>query len=194
MAETPRRNRILEAGLREFSERGLSGARTAAIAEFAGVNKQLIFYYFGSKDGLYASVLSDYLLGPIAEPATSESVGAPVERLRAILSAFLDNLGGRPEVTPLLLRALAESGDGRDAVLTALGDLEDSLAAIVTGGQGHGYVRDDADPRVAAAQIVSLMLGYLVRVGAGTRRGPSREGRARWTDEVSDLVTRALRW
>lgn len=37
----------------EFSERGYAGARVAAIAERAGVNKQLISYHFGGEQGLY---------------------------------------------------------------------------------------------------------------------------------------------
>lgn len=51
------RARILAAGRAEFSEKGLSGARVNAIADAAGVNKQLLYYYFGSKESLYAEVL-----------------------------------------------------------------------------------------------------------------------------------------
>ena len=51
------RTRILEAAVREFSENGLAGARTEQIAEAAGVNKALLYYYFKSKDALYAAAL-----------------------------------------------------------------------------------------------------------------------------------------
>lgn len=51
------RLRILEAACAEFSEKGLGGARVNAIAERAGVNKQLIYYYFDDKERLYATVL-----------------------------------------------------------------------------------------------------------------------------------------
>ncbi len=54
-AET--KTRILEAALREFSENGLAGARTEQIAAAAGVNKALLYYYFESKDKLYAAAL-----------------------------------------------------------------------------------------------------------------------------------------
>ena len=52
------RTRILEAALREFSANGLAGARTERIAEGAGVNKALLYYYFRSKDALYAARLA----------------------------------------------------------------------------------------------------------------------------------------
>jgi len=51
------RVRILEAAVRQFSENGLAGARTEQIAEDAGVNKALIYYYFKSKDALYTAAL-----------------------------------------------------------------------------------------------------------------------------------------
>lgn len=40
----------------EFAAHGYSGARTGAIAERAGVNQQLIWYYFDSKEGLYQAI------------------------------------------------------------------------------------------------------------------------------------------
>jgi TetR/AcrR family transcriptional regulator len=54
-AET--RDRILDAAVREFSENGLAGARTEQIAAAAGVNKALLYYYYESKDKLYAAAL-----------------------------------------------------------------------------------------------------------------------------------------
>src|SRR5271170_1647867 len=55
--QTPKR--ILRAAIREFSAHGLSGARTDAIAELAGANKALLYYYFKSKKGLYEAALEE---------------------------------------------------------------------------------------------------------------------------------------
>ena len=52
-----RRQRLLEAALEEFASRGPAGARVESIARAAGVNKQLITYYFGGKEGLYREML-----------------------------------------------------------------------------------------------------------------------------------------
>ena len=51
------RARILDAAIGEFSENGLAGARTEQIAEAAGVNKALLYYYFQGKEALYAAAL-----------------------------------------------------------------------------------------------------------------------------------------
>ena len=53
------RARILEAATNEFSANGLAGARTERIAEAAGVNKALLYYYFRSKQELYNAALEE---------------------------------------------------------------------------------------------------------------------------------------
>jgi TetR/AcrR family transcriptional regulator len=53
------REAILKAAIREFSAHGLSGARTEAIAESAGANKALLYYYFKSKKGLYDAAIEE---------------------------------------------------------------------------------------------------------------------------------------
>ena len=49
--------RILEAAKREFARGGMGGARVDVIAEKARANKRMIYHYFGSKEGLFQTVL-----------------------------------------------------------------------------------------------------------------------------------------
>lgn len=65
------RARILEAATNEFSANGLAGARTERIAEAAGVNKALLYYYFRSKQELYNAALEE-----LAEQVVSSSLSA----------------------------------------------------------------------------------------------------------------------
>ena len=55
----PERTRaaILQAATREITSKGLNGARVDTIATRAGVNKRMIYHYFGDKEGLYLAVL-----------------------------------------------------------------------------------------------------------------------------------------
>ena len=48
---------ILEVALAEFAEKGLAGARIDEIAAATQTSKRMIYYYFGSKEGLYLAVL-----------------------------------------------------------------------------------------------------------------------------------------
>jgi AcrR family transcriptional regulator len=53
------RAQILTAAIAEFSQHGFEGARVDAIAQRSSMNKQAIYYYFGSKDGLYSAALEN---------------------------------------------------------------------------------------------------------------------------------------
>ncbi|MFJ1760863.1 TetR/AcrR family transcriptional regulator [Amycolatopsis sp. NPDC088138] len=54
----PERTRrlIVDAAVAEFAQHGYAGARTSTIAARAGVNQQLISYYFDGKEGLYQAI------------------------------------------------------------------------------------------------------------------------------------------
>ncbi|HEY4298675.1 MAG TPA: TetR family transcriptional regulator [Paraburkholderia sp.] len=64
-AEQTRQN-ILDVATGEFSMMGLAGARVDAIAERTQAAKRMIYYYFGSKEGLYKAVL-EKVYGDIRE-------------------------------------------------------------------------------------------------------------------------------
>ena len=51
------REKIVNVALREFSSKGLSGARVDRIANLAKTSKNMIYYHFGSKEGLYQEVM-----------------------------------------------------------------------------------------------------------------------------------------
>jgi AcrR family transcriptional regulator len=50
---------ILEVAAAEFGEKGLAGARIDEIAALTQTSKRMIYYYFGSKEGLYLAVLEE---------------------------------------------------------------------------------------------------------------------------------------
>jgi TetR/AcrR family transcriptional regulator len=86
---------ILTAALDEFSAHGPAGARIDRIAAGAGVNKRMIYHYFGSKDGLWAALLADQL-------GTETADAAPGLSLADYLAAASRAIAERPYVTRLL--------------------------------------------------------------------------------------------
>ena len=56
-ADSSRRERILLTAIDQFAEKGFAAVRIDEIAAEADANKQLIYYYFGGKSGLYDSAL-----------------------------------------------------------------------------------------------------------------------------------------
>jgi TetR/AcrR family transcriptional regulator len=90
-ANGDRKQAILEAAIREFSAKGFSGARVDAIACSARANKQLIYYYFDSKVGLYEAVLGQL----IARSSERMDVGDPHPSVSAAVKAHIDRLLGQ---------------------------------------------------------------------------------------------------
>ncbi|WP_433478749.1 TetR family transcriptional regulator [Spirillospora sp. CA-142024] len=71
------KQRILEAATAEFAEYGLAGARVDRIATRAGANKQLIYAYFGSKEGLFDSAIEANIVQLLdAVPFTADDLPA----------------------------------------------------------------------------------------------------------------------
>ena len=92
------RNAIMAGALVEFAEQGLAGARMDAIAAAAGVNKALLYYYFRSKDELYAAVLDEFFRRLDARIGRALESGASAsERLLFYARAHFD-VGGRVTV------------------------------------------------------------------------------------------------
>src|SRR4051794_12287818 len=55
------RAKIIAAARQEFSEKGFNGARVDKIAECAGVNKRMLYYYYDTKENLYHEVLQEIM-------------------------------------------------------------------------------------------------------------------------------------
>ena len=51
------RKRILDAAEAEFAEKGLYGTRVDEIAARSGINKRMMYVYFGNKEELYMTIL-----------------------------------------------------------------------------------------------------------------------------------------
>jgi TetR/AcrR family transcriptional regulator len=97
------RNKLLTAARREFADRGLAGARVDDIAARAGVNKQLVYHYFGDKDALYLAVL-EWVYEEIREQERKLNLeGLPPEQaIRKLVASSFDHLAAHPDFIVLL--------------------------------------------------------------------------------------------
>jgi TetR/AcrR family transcriptional regulator len=113
--------RILEAAVQQFSENGLAGARTEQIAEAAGVNKALLYYYFKGKEDMYAAALESVAEGVLASNmAVFDAGGSAGERfLRSTLSHF-DRLHTNPGFQSLMQQEMVRLHRGEAYALSPL--------------------------------------------------------------------------
>jgi AcrR family transcriptional regulator len=174
------RQRILDAALAEFAAKGFAGARVADIAERAGLNQQLISYYFGGKEGLYAELLARW---HEREVELDDSAGT----LADLVVAYLDANCDQPDMARLLVWD----------ELTAHGDVEvrpgeAPEVADVRRRQQAGEVAADLDPgflllalmgAVAAGVTMPRMAARVTGVDPA-----SPEFAARYREELRRLV------
>ena len=91
------RAELLEVATQVFSEQGLSGARVDVIAERTRTTKRMIYYYFGSKLGLYRAVLEDAYRGiRQAEQELHAPDLPPVDAVRGIAEFTFDHHHAHP--------------------------------------------------------------------------------------------------
>jgi TetR/AcrR family transcriptional regulator len=103
------KEKILEASLDEFAEKGYDGSRVDKIAEKAGVNKALIYYHFQSKEGLYEAVI-DFLFQK-AIPAKMDLPNASVrENFLHMMRQFLVFLHVNPYFVKIMDQTVNKEG------------------------------------------------------------------------------------
>lgn len=148
------RERILESAMAEFGAKGYSGARTAGIAARAGVNQQLISYYFGGKQGLLEELRRRWQQ---IEASIVTSDASFEDSVAAHLDAMLD----RPDWARLVVwQALgdcpfAEAGEQERFAATQRLRIAEAVAKIGL-RQRAGEVTAEIDPGFA------LLVTYVV--------------------------------
>jgi TetR/AcrR family transcriptional regulator len=139
------RERIVAAAMAEFADKGYAGARVRSIADRAGVNSQLISYYFGGKEGLYQEILRTWHQREAGMEAEALSLG---DAVAAYLQAGFD----QPELMRIFIwEGLAGPAPSDDS-WESDGEAPEVLAFRER--QAAGEIADDIDP---AYLLVALM-------------------------------------
>jgi TetR/AcrR family transcriptional regulator len=154
------KQRILDAGEREFAARGFAGARLREIAETAGVQPALIHHYFTDKQGLYRAVLDRALL-----PTSTESWTLLGSRrdLEDLLAGFIELLLRFYAANRNLLSILRHEGLSGSSVLVELTKertlpIIQALSRFLEERQTAGEVRAD----VPASEIILAGMSMVV--------------------------------
>jgi AcrR family transcriptional regulator len=156
---------ILQAALGEFAAHGLGGARMDRIAERAGVNKRLIYYYFESKEGLFLSVLEaayESIRGE--EQQLNLTQVDPIEAIRRLIAFTWNYYIAHPEFLTLLnsenlhrARHLKTSAKVR----SMHSPLVQTIADVLERGRNAGLFRAGVDPVQLYISIAGLSYFYL---------------------------------
>jgi AcrR family transcriptional regulator len=141
---------ILQVATREFAENGLAGARVDVIALAMRTSKRMIYYYFGSKEGLYVAVLEEaYRRMREIESGLHLDDLAPEQALRKLVAFTVDYQRAHPEFIRLVMTEnihrgvyLAQSTAIRQLNVPAI----EGLRRVLERGCRDGVFRKGLDP------------------------------------------------
>ncbi len=145
-----RQRRLLQAAQEEFTARGLEGARVDEIAHRAGVNKQLVYHYFGNKDGLYLKVL-EHTYEAMIQAKTSLKLAElpPFQAIERLVAFTYDYMAEHREFVALLndenihhARHISQS----ETVYPKHAKMIGMLGDILHHGEKDGSLRPGIDP------------------------------------------------
>lgn len=170
---------ILDAAERLFAAQGFAATTTKQLGAAAGVNPALIYYYFGSKEELYRSLLRR-LFSTIAARGTAglEQSPSPEAAVRAILGVQSQVLTEHPSIPRLIARELADYGaaHAQEGIAQLAATAFAGLLAFIEEGQRAGVFRRDMDARFAAISTISLIpYFHIFKPAAGILLGTEGE-------------------
>jgi AcrR family transcriptional regulator len=141
------RARLLDAAFAEFAQHGLAGARVDRIAEAAQANKGLIYVYYGNKEQLFDTVLTQRV------GALFDAVPFTTADLPGFAGALFDHLLASPKLLRLNAWRQLERGDPPTVGI----DWGRETIEAISQAQQRGVITTELEP----ADLLTLMLGMV---------------------------------
>ena len=163
-----RRQALIAAALRVFSERSYARATTAEIAREARISEPILYRHFGSKKELYFACLDDAWTGLRDSLRASVDELGPVEAWRELGPTTMKRL--KAVVPNLWMQAVTEAGGDpeiRDFVRDHMRQVHDFFAEMLGRLQEAGAIPADRNPNAEAWIFVggSLLASFGDRLG-----------------------------
>lgn len=153
--------RILQAAEKEFFEKGYAGARTASIAEAAGVTHAMLHYYFRTKDKLFEQIVAGKInmLGDIILSAIGDGNLPLEERIRQGVERHFDFIAANRDLPRFIVNEVLSRPNHIEIMkrnaLHVVNNLLSSLQGEIDEYASRGLCRK-VDARMLLIDIVSL--------------------------------------
>jgi len=192
---------LLDAAVVEFSSHGFEGGRVDRIAQQAGVNKQLVYHYFGSKDDLYRAALEEvYRQIREREQELHLSDLPPEDAMRLLVGFSFDYLADHPEFVALVNdenRMEARHLKASDKVAEMHSPIVELVEETLDRGIAAGVFNDRFGPVNLYLSIAALSFFYFANRNTLSvifdRDMTSPAQAARRREHVVSLIVSALR-
>jgi AcrR family transcriptional regulator len=158
------RERIFQSALENFSRKGYAATSLREVAEDARTTKPMIYYYFGSKEGLYTSIVGEILqeMGQAIDRAVTHE-GDVLERAHRFCETYLSYFADHEDVIALVLREVfGLGGDVFHEFARELGDkLYRQMSHIISEGVLSGVFKE-CEPGMCAAAVAGIMNNFIL--------------------------------
>ncbi|MFC0278353.1 TetR/AcrR family transcriptional regulator [Falsigemmobacter intermedius] len=158
------REQILTAAREEFAEAGYNGGRIDSIARRSGLNKQLVYYYFGSKDDLYRAALEAiYSEIRLKERELDLRTLPPEEAITRLIDFSLNYLAQHNEFIRMLADENAMGAphmQNAETMLATNSPLISMIGATLRDGEAQGIFRKGVDPLELYISIAGMTFFY----------------------------------
>lgn len=188
------RERILDAALVSFADRGYEATSLDALAAGLGVRKQTILYHFGTKDALLEAVIdaSAADLADALERALAKA-GPGFQRVEALVKTTFRLAARRPELLGLLREVSRLGPPATTRLMDALDPLIERARAFLEAEMDAGNMRRQ-DPRLLLLSSYSTVIGVATEVEVLRAVGvePTVRSLLRRRDELVEFLRSAL--
>ncbi|MFZ1726447.1 MAG: TetR/AcrR family transcriptional regulator [Albidovulum sp.] len=161
------RRRILNSARQSFARHGFRGARIEAIADGAKANVQMIYRYFGNKEGLYLEVLEDtYLRIRARERRLKLGDLPPDQGVRNLVEFTFDYLAAHPEFVAIIRNENMDGGRFArrlQKVSASATPLVETLSGLLRRGGDAGLFRKNIDTMQLYVTILALCITHLAQ-------------------------------
>jgi AcrR family transcriptional regulator len=195
MADTPTRQRILDAALDLFGARGVDAVSLDEIARHVGVRKQTVLYWFPSKDELVAAVLEAVAaeLVVVIDAAVRSADDDPLDRIDAVVRAVFRPAVRRPAMLGLVREVSRLPAAQADRLRAHVQPLVDRCVEYLALEMDKGRLRR-ADPGLIASLAYATVTGIATEPEALRVVGwqPDAIGLRHLRDELRAFLRSAL--
>lgn len=147
------RQALIEAAQVEFAAKGRAGARVGEIAKRAGVNGQLISYYFGGKDGLYQAIIDRW-------HEQEERLYEPGISLQELVWRYLEVGHRQRDLQRLFIRESLE-----EDVEAVAHEPDNADVADLRARQAAGEIAEEIDPAFVLLVLQAAVISGVVFPG-----------------------------
>jgi AcrR family transcriptional regulator len=185
-------DRILDAATELFGARGFARTTIRQIAERARANSALIYYYFGSKTGLFEALVQRVQQAVHANLERSlAGSGTPREKLERFIRLQVELMRGRSPLLRIVLReVLSQNELALRALRRALEPNLGVLTQLIEDGIEAGEFRA-VDPTLAARTLLGSLLVPVV-LAPLVMGEDDDDRRARLPDHIIDTYLRGV--